>query len=352
MKNEVNWGMFQDPMLTIIALILMATLWIIIPDPKTEELGSMNAAEMEKKVSMQKERMLDLQHQIDQLIQEIKILQRMKASMPTATTQNEPGVKEEIELLLSQLASLKASLKQKKLSLDNLKKELAELRKKLPDKKKIDELEQQIRNYQQQVENSESLLFQLDEKLEKSQLQQQEALSSQTQQTELAEKLSREIMAQDAIITRLDSIYGSLEKILAKSRGLARYASPAGKGQIAFECVNNSILLMDETNYKTETFLGTYNGSTRVYGRTKRLPGAKGESITTISNPMRSFIQKLKSESPQEKYLYFFVHGNSYGIFLKAREIAWEHGYTVGWAPNEADEFYRGVDTSGNQKVR
>jgi len=202
------------------------------------------------------------------------------------------------------------------------------------------------------LENSEPLLIQLDKELEEAQSRQQEKTSSQAEQDGQSDKLKREITVQDQVIARLDSISKSLERSLANSHGLARYSSPAGKGQIAFECVYNTVLIMDETNYKTETFLRTYNGTTRVYGRTKRLPGAKGESVANISNPMRSFIQKLKSESPKEKYLYFFVHGNSYDIFLKAREIAWEHGYTVGWAPNEEDEFYRGTDASGSQKVR
>jgi len=140
MKNEVNWGMFQDPMLTIIALILMATLWIIIPDPETEALGSMNAAEMEKQVGSKKERMLNLQQQANRFDQEIKALQNIKVHEPAVTAQDESGAKAQIEQLLLQLASLKASLKEKKLELDRLKKELAELRKKSPDKKKIADL--------------------------------------------------------------------------------------------------------------------------------------------------------------------------------------------------------------------
>jgi len=337
-------------MLTIIALFLMATLWIIIPDPDQDAPANAEAASLEKTLIMQKDSLTALQSQHEQLQRQVRDYQKLQAASEVTAPDNSGSARS--SELLEQVTAMKERVKVKTAELEAMQKKLAEITKKAADKKFIEQMEQQIAQQQQQIRELQPLLQQLNKQLGKAQAHQTEVSANASPQQDTAARLLQEIGARKLVIAQMESVRLALEKTLATSRGLARYRSSAGKNQIAFECFGNTVLLMDGANYKTDTFLATSNSLTQLIRRAKRMVGARGESLLKMTAPTSRFLSTLVGKSPQNTYLYFFVHGDSQEIFLKAREIAWAQGYSVGWAPFEGDTFYMSNQASLTQRVR
>ena len=62
-------------------------------------------------------------------------------------------------------------------------------------------------------------------------------------------------------------------------------------------------------------------------------PGCFGENGMEIQRPGSCFRRALQSHRPGRFYVSFGVWPDSYEVFRKARSLAWEAGYDVGWVP-------------------
>lgn len=64
--------------------------------------------------------------------------------------------------------------------------------------------------------------------------------------------------------------------------------------------------------------------------------GAKGELAEAIGQSGSKFKRVLALNQPQRCYAYFGVWPDSFEVYRRAREIAWDAGYEVGWVPMAA----------------
>lgn len=62
-----------------------------------------------------------------------------------------------------------------------------------------------------------------------------------------------------------------------------------------------------------------------------------GESPQELSQVSSEFHSLLKTLNPQTDYLAFIVRPDSFAAFRRAREIAWQKGFDVGWEPMQQD---------------
>lgn len=70
-------------------------------------------------------------------------------------------------------------------------------------------------------------------------------------------------------------------------------------------------------------------------------PNAKGETLQQLTEPDSQFRRLLKNSDPKEFALTFEVLPDSFEAYRVARQIAWEHGFDIGWEPLEAGEPMR-----------
>lgn len=59
----------------------------------------------------------------------------------------------------------------------------------------------------------------------------------------------------------------------------------------------------------------------------------KGESPEALEKVDSNFQELLSELDPEKDYLAFIVRPDSFPVFRKARKIAWEKGFEVGWEP-------------------
>ena len=51
------------------------------------------------------------------------------------------------------------------------------------------------------------------------------------------------------------------------------------------------------------------------------------------ANFEQKFVKRLGELNPADTVIYFYVHGDSFRTFKRARSIAIEHGFQIGWKP-------------------
>lgn len=82
------------------------------------------------------------------------------------------------------------------------------------------------------------------------------------------------------------------------------------------------------------------------------LENVAGESPSQLNATSSQFRQKLSQLNPNETYIAFIVRPDSFQAFRRAREIAWQAGFDVGWEPSTFDNplvFGSGGRTVGVQ---
>ncbi|MEC4805679.1 MAG: hypothetical protein SAJ12_18555 [Jaaginema sp. PMC 1079.18] len=89
-------------------------------------------------------------------------------------------------------------------------------------------------------------------------------------------------------------------------------------------------------NYRTTTryYDARVSGGGIAYVPLPQIAGEKPGEIQAATSDFRAVLNKL---NPQTDYLAFLVRPDSFTGFRKARELAWEQGFEVGWEPMESD---------------
>lgn len=72
-EEQSIFEIFQDPLLTIVALIMLGTLWIVVPRPDEADKSGSHAAAVEieqikQQIGMLNSRIEDLQKELEQLM--------------------------------------------------------------------------------------------------------------------------------------------------------------------------------------------------------------------------------------------------------------------------------------------
>lgn len=354
MRNETNWGIFQDPMLTIIALILISTLGSIVPSSENGSYRSENIFEIESEVAELKESLQNLIQQAVMLEREVDKLYRLRPSESLVDTDNQ-NLHIEIKTLLTQVAVKTAELKRRRVELEQLHRASSELQKKKTDAEDQTDLKRQIEELQRSIAELERLLNTTKTDLQKASkrvnLQVEDEIKKEV---EITGRLQRQIKAEEERLEQLQLNQNALKKALENATGVANYSSSKAKGkdELNMHCTGNRVVVINPTNYNVKTFHTMQNGRVVQVGKWTKKSSVRGENSDEVKNSSSAYQRALSKTTSRESYLLFFVNSDSFEAFLKAREIAWEKGFAVGWQAFNDDVFYSGVSSGGTTKVR
>jgi uncharacterized small protein (DUF1192 family) len=103
-----------------------------------------------------------------------------------------------------------------------------------------------------------------------------------------------------------------------------------GKEEFRFEVPGSDFRFEGSVDYST--------GKRRLRMAAVRLPGRDGETLEEIQRPESRLKRKIAGRSTAEYYVTFAVWHDSFEAFLKARSLAWDAGFDVGWTPMSSGE--------------
>jgi len=260
---------FQDPLLTIIALILLGTVWMILPrspnpvDPKVYA-DQNEAASLKERIRLLKEKIRELQATIQRL------------------------------------------------------------------KEKLHWVENQMNKQKEEMDESK---------------EQEDLL-----QTLLA-KLLNELRAKREEVARLEQEFAELQGTSKKSGGGFAVVQETDKSSFFVELVKGRLFPVDEDHYD-ELFghIEVEDGKMVAAQKSTRKSYISGEDINKIENPTSTYQKTLLDLNPEETYLVFLLHEDSFQLFRKAREIASTKGFETGWWPHD-DESILFVGSGGGEQI-
>ncbi len=259
--------MFQDPLLTTVALILLNTVWMIIPRPP-------------EPIDM---RSIVAQNELDSL----KVRRR--------TLEKQAG----------EAATKSRELNEKLAWVEN----------------QISKAREQGTESQTQEDLTQALIAKLQSELK----EKQEALQKFEQ------------TLPDTVGTTPSPIEGI---------SLVRETD---KLPFLMEAVNGRLFPVDENHYEVLTgYIKMEDGRMVPATQKSRRASARGEDIAAIAEPASRFNKALRTLNTEEEYVVFLVHSDSFGIFRKAREIALNKRFEIGWVPFERESI---ILSAGGRKV-
>jgi len=345
MKNDYSFlGIFQDPLLTLIALILLGTLPIIIPGGRTEPTPGLKPYEMQVKIEKLGEditaldkRINDLKSDLQRLIEEINALKEIESGANRKVAE----ANKKINQLKQEIAAIKLIIQNRKKELERLKRELEEAKERVGEAEVAKELEKRIDKLKEDLAEKETLLKKLEHDLNKTKKAKEQADSKIEEQKKNVEALRRKIDIEKGNVKKLQTEKNRLERIL-KNGGIGQYTTEAvgDKEQVAFEAFSNKLVLINEKNYNVEVFRRIYGGNIVKAASLTRKDSVPGESPDIIEKKDSDFQTELDKLNPQKDYIFFGVQKDSFEVFLKARQIAWERGFVVGWRPWKEGPIY------------
>jgi len=289
----------QDPLLTILAIVLLGTVWFVLPDKDRSAPQKIQrpAAPARKTASS-----------LVQLESKIQILKEQ-----IAARQKERG------LLQSDLLRGRTSAEQKEENVDPAQMQLSvdKLRSQVEQKQKeLADLRVQIQIARRAAEGER----------DKRDIQAREIARLQNMLKNKQEELDR-------LKKALDSA-----SVASNSEGFTEMVD-SDKKPTFFELVNNQLFFLDSQNYRFESVYFVEGGQRINATRLTRKASAKGESVGNLENAQGPFSKALSGLNPQNERVVFLVHGNSFAILKKARAVTKRRGVEIGWWPFESDQI-------------
>ncbi|OKH26341.1 hypothetical protein [Chroogloeocystis siderophila] len=102
-------------------------------------------------------------------------------------------------------------------------------------------------------------------------------------------------------------------------------------------CINNKISQVKNFRIQTAHYEIRINLNSSIGLIYEPLRSDSGESTQELMQVSSEFHSLLKTFNPQTDYLAFIVRPDSFVAFRRAREIAWQKGFDVGWEPMQQD---------------
>jgi len=144
--------------------------------------------------------------------------------------------------------------------------------------------------------------------------------------------LQTEIGATRVEIRVLKERHKHLQEFVATRSGLPIYSTEGSSGRTAIlaEAVESRLYLIDTRNYWREASDLPDGGEavSRI-----RKPKAQGEDSGALHSGHSIWYTELSGLDPNEHYVFVWVREDGFRVFLQARLIAQRLGFPVGWDP-------------------
>lgn len=343
MRKETSvLEIFQDPLLILVALILLGTLWIIIPAERSEPAGGLSVSQIIKETEKLREdidslnaKMKELEAELQRLRDEIHVIEISEKD----TKEEEAIANQKVNQLEQEMNNLRKIIQNKKAELKRLEKELEEARKQAEDAKLAEELDRKLKELKEEIDNKEGFLKTLEEKMRMA--RESQKTREEEQRRHLGE-MQHQVDAEKKKIKELEKEKGELERFVPGGIGTYSPDLVENKEQVTFEAVNNRLVLINEKNYDIEAFRTMHNGKIVTAAKLTRKGSAVSEPINKIIESGSEFQKELGKLDPQKHYIFFGVQRDSFEVFLEARQIAWKKGFVVAWHPLNEGPIYAG----------
>lgn len=341
MKSEDTLGIFQDPLLTIVALILVSSLWAIIPGDSAQNASDDGRIDFLKEIANLKEQIREIEITILNITGEIE---QIKMKLPKAKRESSDERIKQEDQLVEQIAELNSQIQAKKIELAALQEKVKALKDSSKQKEEIEEIEQRIAELRDEISRLEALLTKLDvelSNLDESLRKQDSVLQEQsTNQIQLQHQI--DLLKEEQL--KLAGECQEIDESLQRNKGIGIYseAVSANKEAIIVEVRLNMLYYVNDKNYDYEVYNVMRDGKPSKVVKLTRKSYIQGESIQKIGQPMSEFQKCINEKTPESNYFMFTVHPDSYEAFLAARQIAWQKGFAVGWLPWDEDSIYAG----------
>ncbi|MBD3337103.1 MAG: hypothetical protein GF355_16430 [Candidatus Eisenbacteria bacterium] len=324
---------FKDPLLSIIALIMMGTLWIIVP-----QAGG--SPELQEEIQKLEERITQIQLRIEILSAELESL-----VVPGGEAFDDPErIAAGVEQLRERLRALEDELNRLQIELAQLEQQLGTQRGAGEDEPSLAELERRISRLREQIAEAAEQLRRLQDELKRARAAVVSGPGASSGSPGSVREVEARIIDIRAAISELEAKKTELENTISQASGIGAYTESAvrNKEEILFEGLRNRLFHLDEKSYRREAFRTIHNG--RIVNIVKWVlrDSAKGVGTADLDRPGNEFRRRLEEADPRTHYVFLGVQKDSFEVFRKARQIAWDMGFVVSWNPWEAGPIYSG----------
>ncbi len=330
----------QDPLLTILALVLLSTLWLIIPSgiDSSRPTGD----EERERVRRLEQRKQSLEADLQRLQDEWRRLGYQVA----APGVNEPVTRTDRELE-EKIAAFKADLATRTKQMESLQAELRRLQDSSGGtataaaalQARLDELRKAIEGYRRELD---ALDLQIQSATQRAAAVRGEQDKSKA---ELA-RLQNEERSKRAELEKLQKERSSLEP-KPVIQGDAVFKTKKSK-TIGIQLANNHLIPMDLDYYEVkESGYIQRNGRNIPAARLCRKAGVLGDDVGGLGTAQSALSKVLSKMDPKTERVMLYVNQNSFEIMRKAIQVISRKGIEVGWWP-DSDESPCYVATGGS----
>jgi hypothetical protein len=314
--------LFQDPIFTYIALILIGTIWIIIPGQAVESNMEKDLKAKIATVSTERDRqaakiqdtrreitekeaaIVDMEHQTKDLQSRAQALQQQTADLDQKINKRKQGL---VQTHGGQQQTLPKELKAK----DALVK-----------------FDKKINDLNQAVAAQGVALGRLEEQLNKAQGSAAENERTRKQQEEQKARLEQEMKDKTQQVKLLQDRLNAQAPSAQASAGFKFVREVKNKESVGFEVNEGRVIPIDRKHYS-----GTRVGSQGITIQPKK--NVRGEGLKELESPRSEFQKALNKANKNKQFVIFLVRRDSFQAFRQARQLAARKGFAIGWWPLE-----------------
>ncbi len=337
MKDDDDFlNIFQDPLMTIIALVLLSTLWMVLPSEGESSTGSDQHKSNKNKTEIDKLTKEMTRVELNIIRSETEIL-KYNRELGELDNQLNEAKKRELALkqhkpLYDKAGRLKKRIEKKQLEKNRNEVEMLALQDRQKENRRIKDINGEIDRERERLNIKEKDMTKLTQKLEQSGKQR---LNNNELKNELQELATKKLKIEQMITDKENK----LNRMKTQGRGHSEYPIISGKKPFQFGLANKKIFLANDAddirkNYSIDKEHKWRKGIKVLYAKLSLKEYVVGESIKEIESPDSSFQKVLKKRDPEKEFIVFSLLADSFEVFRKARSIASGYGFSTDWAPS------------------
>jgi hypothetical protein len=353
-KTESLFELFQDPIMTMVAMILLSTLWMILPD-KTHSKEALNPRERALADSlhvvidkMDKEINLN-EIQGRRLVRELTWLEEKAGKIPETERRKADSASKDMAQQAEKLRQLASQRMEELRRLDEMLNGARRHGVRNPHGESIGSIEQLLNQVQGEYEKNMSDLARVQLDLRETEAR---AADYQKKVADLGrnrDELQRELAAKRDERVKLQQdldVLASKPKLENTGNFEVVYANK--KDRLWIKLSNGRLLPLNRRYFDVKTgYLTMADGkitSTRG-SQYSAYSSAPWQKISEINTPGGPFLSALEKVSPSDHCVVFLLDRYSFAMYREARAIARSKGFEVGWEVYEKEDVVLGQES-------
>lgn len=304
----------QDPLLTILALVLFCTVSLVIP--AGAKLANVPSMENREKVRQLEERRMALEAEFRRLQEK-----RSQLDARLATPAIPEAEMRSLEQQEERVASLRKQLDGRTRQMEALQAELRRLRDASSSQgdltnpalqPNLDELRKTIGVHQRELDSLEIQI----------QMAIQRAAAAQAEQDRRKSEIARLQNEERAKRAELEKLEKERSKLPVRSDLCGKDLVPTQKEKdVQLQLTQNRLIPIDLEHYVKESVYVQKNGRTIPAAKLCRKSNVLGDDLATVGTPQSSLAKVLSKVDPETERVYLLVNPDSFEMLRRALDI-------------------------------